>query len=315
LGNANGVDIIGQNGGSSPGSNKSPSAGEPERPSSLFSSGVDDTPTAPPELCRQVFAPDRFGVSRDAKPPNVFRHLPLFVREESRLVFKTDPGGLAAEQFRLLRQTLKQEFATGAVLLITSPGMGDGKTLTSVNLCTSLVDSEHPTLLLEMDVRRPKIREILANEIEPPGLEDALAGKVEPSQAIYWIKELNLHAAMVIKIPENPCQLISGVKHFLEWARKHFFWILLDAPPVLPTADVSEILTFSDAALLVIRANSTPRELSKRTIELLGRRLRGVIFNEVTVSSNPDYCYLSDYTQGATRKTTQSRSQKRSKQK
>ena len=315
MGNAKGIDIVGQNGDSTPGDSSSSSPTRPEGPSREVLSGVGDTATPHPELCAQVIALDSLGVSRGAKSPNGFRQLPLFVREESRLVFKTDPDGLAAEQFRLLRQTLKQEYPTGAVLLITSPGMGDGKTLNSVNLSSSLADSDLSTLLVEMDLRRPKIHEILGRRIEPPGLEDALAGKVEPDRAVHWINELNLHVAMVAKIPENPCHLISGVKHFLEWARKHFLWIVLDAPPVLPTADVLELLTSADAAVLVVRAQSTPREFSKRAIEMLGNRLRGVIFNEVTVDSNPQYRYLSDYSQSSDAKSGQSRSDKRSKSK
>jgi Mrp family chromosome partitioning ATPase len=70
---------------------------------------------------------------------------------------------------------------------------------------------------------------------------------------------------------------------------------VLDAPPVLPAADVPELLPFADAALLVIRAQTTPRELAKRAIEMLGKQLRGVVFNEVTVDSNPHYRYLSQY--------------------
>lgn len=252
---------------------------------------------------------------RGAKSSNGFRHLSLLARDESRLVFQTDPNGMAAEQFRLVRQPLRQEFASGAVILITSPGMGDGKTLTAVNLCTSLAETGNPTLLVEGDIRRPTIREILGDGIKPPGLEDALAGKVEPGQAVYWIEELNLHAAMVAKIPENPCHLISRAKHFLSWARKRFLWVVLDAAPVLPAADVLELLPSADVVLLVIRAQSTPRELSKRAIEMVGKRLRGVIFNEVTIDSDPHYRYLSDYTRGSDAKSVQARSNITSKEK
>jgi capsular exopolysaccharide synthesis family protein len=232
--------------------------------------------------------------SRSVKFPNGFRPLNLSVREGSRLVLETDPHGLAAEQFRLLRQTLSQEFSAGAVLLITSPGMGDGKTLTSVNLCTCLADAGDSTLFVEADVRRPKAREILNSGIEPPGLEDAWAGKAEPGEVVHWINALNLHAAMVAKIPKDPSHVISGsrVKRFVTWARERFRWVVLDAAPVLPTADVPQLLPFADAVLLVIRAQSSPRELTKRAIEMLGKGLRGVILNEVTVESNPHYRYL-----------------------
>jgi len=237
------------------------------------------------------------GRSRDFESTNGYRHLTLLANEEARLVFQTAPNGLAAEQFRLLRRTLTREYESGAVLLITSPAMGDGKTLTSVNLASCLAESGQPTLLVEADIRRPTMRKILSAGVEPPGVEDVLARNVEPRRAVHGIKELNLYAAMVTRIPDNPAQLISGpgVKDFLAWARENFLWVVLDAPPTLPAADVSELLPFVDAALLVIRAQSTPRELAKQAVEILGRHLRGVVFNEVTVNSNPHYRYLNNY--------------------
>lgn len=242
---------------------------------------------------------ERLEPSRDSKSPSPdgFRHLAFLAGEESRLVFPTNPNGLAAEQFRLLRRTLIRESDTGAVLLITSPAAGDGKTFTSVNLASCLAESGSPTLLVEMDVRRPKIAEILSHGIEPPGLEDALAGKVEPSRVVHGIRELNLYAAMVAKTPENPSRLVSGpgIKRFLAWAREHFLWVVLDAPPVLPVADVTELLPLADTALLIVRAQGTPRELAKRAVEMMGKHLRGVIFNEVTVDSNPHYRYMREY--------------------
>jgi Mrp family chromosome partitioning ATPase len=236
--------------------------------------------------------------TRDFESANGYRHLTLSASEESRLVFQTEPNGLAAEQFRLLRRALAREFESGAVLLITSPAMGDGKTLTSINLASCLAESGQPTLLIEADIRRPTILRVLGAEgVEPPGVEDVLARTVEPRRAVHGIKELNLYAAMVSKIPSNPAQLIGGpgIKRLLAWSRENFLWTVLDAPPTLPAADVSELLPLADAAVLVVRAQSTPRELAKQSVEILGKHLRGVIFNEVTVDSNPHYRYLNNY--------------------
>jgi Mrp family chromosome partitioning ATPase len=243
--------------------------------------------------------------TRIAASSNGFRHLSLsrLNDKESRLVFQTDPNGFAAEQFRLLRRKLREEFPAGAVVLITSPAMGDGKTLSAINLCAGLAETGDLTLLVETDIRRPAIRGMLGDAVEAPGLEDALEGKVKPSQVIHWVEELKFHAAVVTKIPERACQLITEVKPFVSWARKRFRWVVLDATPVLPAADTSELLPLADVALLVIRAHTTPRELSRRAIEMLGKRLRGVIFNEATVDSNPHYRYLQDNTQASDAKS------------
>jgi len=254
----------------------------------------EDTPRPSSGVPNQVVPSDTLEASNGVGSPNGFRHLTLPLQEESRLIFHTDPHGLAAEQFRLLRRTLSQEFARGAVVMITSPGVGDGKTLISLNLSACLADSGDPTLFVEADIRRSTARKLLGCAVEPPGFEDALSGKAEPGQTVHLIEGLSLHAAIVAKIPRDPSHLLNGagVKRFLEWARERFRWVVLDTAPVLPAADVAELLPFAGAVLLVIRAQTTPRELSKRAFEMLGKSIHGVIFNEATVDSNPYYGYL-----------------------
>ncbi|HXJ89054.1 MAG TPA: CpsD/CapB family tyrosine-protein kinase [Candidatus Binatia bacterium] len=240
--------------------------------------------------------------SVDASPessisPNGFRRLRVGDRKDSRLVFQTDPHGLAAEQFRFLRRNLEQKFPQGAVLLMTSPAPKDGKTLTSLNLCCCLADTGRPTLLLEGDIRKPSVHALLGGENIAPGVEDALSGAVAPAEAIHVVEELSFHVAMVANPPAEPSRLISGTgpKQFLEWAKRQFDWIVIDSPPVLPAADVTQLMQTADAVLLVVRTHSTPRELAIRAFELLGNRLSGVVLNGATVDCNPYYRYLSDY--------------------
>jgi capsular exopolysaccharide synthesis family protein len=231
--------------------------------------------------------------------PNGFRRLKVAYRESSRLVFQTDPDGLAAEQFRFLRRALEQKFPKGGVLLITSSAPKDGKTLTAVNLSACLADSGRPTLLLEADIRQPAVCRLLGAENGGPGIEEALAGVVYPDRVVHFVEQLSLYVAMVKEPPTDPSRLVSGkgIQKVIEWARGHFGWVVIDSPPVLPAADVAQLVTLADAVLLVVRAQSTPRDLAMRAFELLGSHLSGVILNEATIESNPYYRYLSDYRQ------------------
>lgn len=228
---------------------------------------------------------------------NGFRHLAPTVNEEARLVLRTDPHSMAAEQFRFLRQKLNHEFKEGGILMVTSAGKGDGKTLTSINLCTSFSDLGQSTLLVEVDVHRPSIARILNCEIEAPGVESAFSGKSTPHDVVHALDNLCFHAAMVAKAPHDPPPLLSGaaVKDFLAWARQKFHWIVLDAPPAVLVADVAELLPLTDAAILVVRAQNTPRSLLKLAVQTLGAHVRGVIFNEASVHSTPHYKYLDGY--------------------
>jgi Mrp family chromosome partitioning ATPase len=83
---------------------------------------------------------------------------------------------------------------------------------------------------------------------------------------------------------------------------------VIDAPPVFPAADVAELLPLADGALLVIRAQSTPRELTKRALEMLGTRLHAVIFNAAPVDSYLDRHYQKTGTKRASSSQATARS-------
>jgi capsular exopolysaccharide synthesis family protein len=244
-----------------------------------------------------TYPPPAAPASEPEISPNGFRRLQVGYSENSRLVFQTDRHGLAAEQFRFLRRNLEQKFPRGAVLLVTSPAPRDGKTLTCLNLSSCLADTGRSTLLLEGDIRRPSVHRILGGTDIAPGIEDVLSGTATPSQAIHFVEELSIHVALVAKPPAEPSRLVSGTsfKQLVEWAREQFDWVVIDSPPVLPAADVTQLMPLADAVLAVIRTHSTPRELAVRTFEVLGNRLSGVILNGATVDSNPYYRYLSEY--------------------
>ncbi len=246
---------------------------------------------------RQVQPARRRFSSQPGVASNGFRHITVPLLEESRLAYTTEPHGMSAEQFRFVRRTLTEEFPQGGVLMITSPAPRDGKTFTTLNLCSCLADGGRPTLLAEVDIRQPMVRKTLACSVGTAGIEEVLTGRAAPTDAVQFIENLAFHAAMVKEAPEHPSRLIGGegLRQFLAWAREQFHWVVLDAPPVLPASDVAELLPLADAVVLVIRAQKTPRELSKRAIEMLHTRLYGVILNEGSPDTNPYYRYLHQY--------------------
>jgi capsular exopolysaccharide synthesis family protein len=230
----------------------------------------------------------------DVKPVNEYRHLRLADPNDPSLLFRNDPDGLAAEQFRFLRRSLEQKFPSGAILLITSPAPKDGKSLTTLNLCTCLAETKRPTLLVEADVRQPSLSEIFGHAKDVPGIESAFAGTASPQSVIHSIEELAICVALVGEPPNDPSRVIGNgsAKRFLSWARENFTWIVIDAPPVLPAVDVSLLTGLADATLLVVRSYRTPRGLTARAIEMLGNNLSGVIMNDAAIASN-SYGYVN----------------------
>ena len=226
--------------------------------------------------------------------------LPLIVRAnegENRLIFASDPGGVAAEQYRVIRRKLVERHPAGATVLITSPGPGDGKTLTATNLAWCLAETGIPTLLLEMDLRNPSIAKLLGYTCENSGIESLLAVEGEPEEVLRQVNKLKFHVAAAGKVTPNPVDLLAGdqIRRLLAWGRENYKWIVVDSPPLFPLSDTLELTSMTDFTLLVVRARVSLRVMVEKSIELLGSRLQQVIMNEGTECADSSYRYLAAY--------------------
>ena len=214
---------------------------------------------------------------------------------ESRLIFAAEPGGYAAEQYRVIRRKLVERYPDGATLLVTSPGPGDGKTLTATNLAWCLAEAGLPTLLAEMDLRNPSIDKLLGYAFDGPGIESLLQEDMAPNAVLRQVNRMQFYIATARKPLENPVEVITGnrLRNFLDWAKQNHKWVVLDSPPVLSISDSMELSALADCTVLVIRARVTPRVLVERSIELLGSRLHQVIMNEGTECADSSHRYYS----------------------
>src|ERR1700730_14573364 len=97
--------------------------------------------------------------------------------KKSRLVFLTEPEGLAVEQYKILRHRLLTLHPEGGVMLVTSPSPGEGKTLTAVNLAFCLAEGGNKTCLVDLDFRAPGVGSTLGYEFEDDSIEDVLNGE------------------------------------------------------------------------------------------------------------------------------------------
>ena len=226
--------------------------------------------------------------------------LPLMVRansDNSRLAFLTDPQGIAAEQYRIMRRKLVERYPDGAVILITSASAGDGKTLTSTNLAWCLAESGSPTLLAEMDLRNSSIGNLLGAAPESRGIETVLSNDAEPEEIVRQVNGMPFYIARAGKFNPNPIRLLTGalISKFLGWARENHKWVVLDSPPLFPMADSLELSAVADFTILVVRVRKTPRVLVQKAIEHLGPRLQQVVMNEDTECADSSHRYLSAY--------------------
>lgn len=213
------------------------------------------------------------------------------IGENSCLVFETEPEGLAAEQYRILRRRLTNLHPTGGAMLITSPSPGEGKTLTSANLAWCMAEAGHQTCLVDLDFRAPGLSETLGLSIDEDGVEDVLTGKRPVHQALRHVGDRPLYVLPVRRRRASIGGLLSpaAITPMLTELRASFQWIILDFAPAIPMADVGEVLPHVDGALLIVRSGKTSRAMIGPALDILGSSLWGVVVNDTTISGSAYY--------------------------
>ncbi|MBD7919256.1 polysaccharide biosynthesis tyrosine autokinase [Cellulomonas sp. Sa3CUA2] len=207
------------------------------------------------------------------------------------LVAASDTGSPRAEAYRRLRTNLTFSAATHRmqVIVVSSPLAGEGKTTTSCNLAIALAESGRRVLLVEADLRRPRVSQTLGLE-GAVGLTNVLVGQVEESEVIQQWGPNGLFVLPSGTLPPNPSELLGSdrMRALIQRMRQRFDVVILDTPPALPVTDASIVAAHADSVVLVVRYGHTTREQARLAVESLrvvDAPLAGVIINGAPLRS------------------------------
>lgn len=203
------------------------------------------------------------------------------------LVSLAAPASFAAEQYRGLRlkvERLRQHQGV-RVLAITSPGINDGKTVTSINLAATFAHSTGcRVLLIDADLRRPSVGTYLGlSDWDRSGLSDALADGVRLEQVIHNVPSTPTLSVMPAGSRSAPVHELLQSERFealLQEARTAFDLVIIDTPPLVPVTDALVMSRVVDGFLLVVAAHETPRKLLEDALNLVdASKVLGIVFN------------------------------------
>lgn len=196
------------------------------------------------------------------------------------------PGASASEAYRTLRTNLifSQSARAHRTLVVTSASPSEGKTTTAVNLAIAFAQQGVRVLLVDCDLRRPRIDQIFGIACEP-GLF-ALAVEEERTEVV--IRETEVEGLFVLPagvVPPNPGELLGGaaMRRLLDRLSDAYDLVILDTPPVLLAGDASILAAGADGVLFVVRAGETDREAARAALQQLGTvgaRIVGAILND-----------------------------------
>jgi succinoglycan biosynthesis transport protein ExoP len=193
-------------------------------------------------------------------------------------------------------------------VMVTSTAPSEGKTVVSSNLADALAQAEQRTLIIDGDMRRPRVHEVFELSQEP-GLSNVLVGAVDVKSAIRKTGNSFLSVLPAGHIPPNPAELLGSPRYrrLLEELGKDYDWVIVDAPPVMAVTDAAVVSNGVSGVVFVIGAEMTPRRTAQTALDqLTGARAKviGAVLNRVNVHRHSYYYaqyYRKDYTRAYVR--------------
>jgi polysaccharide biosynthesis transport protein len=240
---------------------------------------------------------------RVSSPDDVRRHLRVSVLgvapevkadSHASLLLSDGPPPQFAELLHGLRTNLvlAPELAAKNTVLVTSSEPGEGKTMTAANVAVSLARLNQRVLLIDADLRKPRLHEVFGVE-RRPGLSDVLtAGATH--EAFWKTKVEGLWLMPAGSSCRNPADLL-GTERFetvIEGLRTQFDWIVLDSPPVLAVTDPCLLARVAAGVLFVVGSGRTSRSLAAAAVERLesaGASVLGVMLNRAVLDGDESY--------------------------
>ena len=202
--------------------------------------------------------------------------------KEVELIVNEKPDSIASESFKSLRQRVQyskiEEGSPLKTILVTSSMPVEGKTFVSLNLAGSFAQLGKKTLLLDLDLRKPRVHKIFKQH-RKPGVIDYLFNQVQLQDIINRTEMESLYFISSGTISPNPSEMIASrsMKNFISELRDIFDIIIIDSAPMITVVDTEIISSLVDASILVVSANKTEFEPMQKAVELIQKSSKSFI--------------------------------------
>ena len=179
------------------------------------------------------------------------------------------------------------------VVLLTSSVPDEGKTTLASNLAFAFAQVKK-TLLIEADMRRPKLDRVLGGDGSRPGLSELVAGTANAGQCIFEVEDSSLHVMLAGHVPPNPLELISSPQFsiMMEQLKAQYEVIIVDSPPVQLVSDAVMLAQMATSVLFVVRADKTPYPIARHALSRLHRvdaPVLGAVLNQIDLEKADNY--------------------------
>jgi succinoglycan biosynthesis transport protein ExoP len=204
---------------------------------------------------------------------------------DPRLCTCLRPKSKEAEAYRGVRTALyfSSQGEAHKVIQITSPNPGDGKSTLAANLAISIAQSGKRVILIDADLRKPRIHKAFGVSMEV-GLSTIIGADTLPQEAVQPSQVPGLSLLPCGPIPPNPAELLTSPRfdEVLGYLRREYDFVIVDTPPLMAVTDPSVVAPRVDGVILTIRITKNGRPAAERAKEILstlGAKVVGVVVN------------------------------------
>ena len=210
-------------------------------------------------------------------------------------MFREGNQNAFAESIRTIRSSvlLSGLQSPRKLVLLTSSIPDEGKTTLASNLAFAFAQVKK-TLLIEADMRRPKLGRVLGDDGKRPGLSELVAGQADAGKCVFEISGSNLHVLLAGQVPPNPLELISSPEFAaaMDRLKAEYEVIVMDSPPVQLVSDAVMLAQMATSVLFVVRADSTPYPIARHALSRLHRvdaPVLGVVLNQIDLDKADNF--------------------------
>lgn len=207
---------------------------------------------------------------------------------ERQNILSESSGFFIRESYKALRTNVSFALADEEackVLIVTSAMQSEGKSITAINLAISYAEMNHRVLLIDCDLRRPKLARLLSMKGNV-GLSNLIIKPELLRKAVQDSGIPNLDVIFAGDVPPNPSELLgsSRMKKLIDNLRENYDYIILDTPPVNMVTDACVLVPESSGVLFVVRSGISERGATIHAVEQLEyskAKILGFVLNEV----------------------------------
>lgn len=210
------------------------------------------------------------------------------IKEDRKYILTSKSGFFLREAYKSLRTNVNFSLADTdgcKVVLVTSAMQSEGKSLTALNLAISLAQTDQKVLIVDCDLRRPKLNRLL-NMNALSGLSNLLMDSNRMDVTILAHESMGIDMILSGDIPPNPSELLASARmqRLIDALRQRYDYIIIDSPPVDMVIDAVVLSPLCDGVLFVVKADQSERGAVAYALEQLEyakAKVLGFVFNGI----------------------------------